>query len=1297
MVWARDRTRKLISAAFVVLLALGWASLGIVQGAQATNVRTQATVDDNTQEMHFTATQQCTNGNYVATLSMDVTISPVTKYPVAVDDTDYIGANGSTYNFDGKALSSTDMLTATGTVTVDLQSGRGRPSIAVSMMDNLDSPHLAPEWVDFQDAPYEYTFDFSENIEVLHYTHFYPEATGTPDGPWWDYYSPDHPYYSIVVVPQAEIYDGTNTCSLTFNGMIWVYYDDGSSTEPDPPAQTQQPPATEEPTAEPTEPAPPAPEPEPEGKGTDWAVAIGSLAAVAAVAASLLARPGMEPDSIRYILQVSTNQLIVGEEEESIPITVWAVNAQGSRFIAPDGHVQLSVTGPFHVKPNTSGPRTQAFVSFIGEDASKGLLTEGFLNISATAGGITMSHRVALRTPADPSLQLVPSRDPILRPGTQGAYEPLNVNARAVDELGQLVAGRIETVWTSHSNLFECDNQALDNGSTDITVRYVPKEHHDYDVMDCWLGVTWVSTDGKTTKTEYLDFELFLPKYTITWKVIDDGTYRSPDVVEIDTLPGRKVRIRASLISDDGGEAPQADFSFSCDPVLTGTAVDFDEADFQVSDPEQVIPPVETTIEVKAWPAGSVTNAIGHVVTPGAQKFADAQIPLTIIEPLVRVEKKSPAEPVAADGTGVDVELQLIYIDSPDNAGYRGPARAQVLAAEDRATGTLKPTEFVLAEQDAGSVKAQLTTPELDYDPNRTFQEKIQVYRNRTAGDTTSFDPVAEIDLIPKLDIELATKKKGLEWGNKAVVKEASERISRLTGKATVEVELAGRPKKTCEALYAGISFFKPEDAQERSWPTNVLGDFDIALPGLAEANTFELKDNDAIVGGLDKDMRELMDDYEGHVRRWSSDKPEGLPAITKPDQLETITYWREELLELLASQDEELYERIYSGTELLKTAAGYDYLFAELHYRLLGNAKDSLSALFGDLIGWLITATKFNETIEGLTRLERADLAAGVTEKAGGALTALGNGLLKTLRFLFRPIIKILDEIAANIPQARSAITNLKKIWNDIESTKLKKTVESFKHLVNKAIQFVGKAITFAVTTLRDLLVKIIEVIAQKLAQVPGATEEVAGAFYDASWEHYSAVWTTYVAEFVNKGLELFKVTEISAGATAFITQIFDAYPGSSRKALDRVIGKINDVENLPEDYAANRRWISEEYSRYSLKADTLRKRAATWQKITATVALVITVIQCIIMLIDAIAVALERAAQEGAKRALNIKLPSITLSGWVENLPAILSTAGNATELFLLLRNAYEVAGVGPGAVSHVADQSPPPRTRS
>ncbi|MFY9263359.1 MAG: hypothetical protein WAO49_06995 [Arcanobacterium sp.] len=1274
MTWTSSITHRILVAVITVVLAVGWSALGL-----STNTQAQEELDP----LSVSFTSYCYNDHFSGSTLFKLTITGV---EVTEDWTTYesIGPASTGFNIEGRTIS--DTVTITGSMTLTLDSGY----LLNATMRHHPNEGESQEWDSGRiDAPFEYTMSFSETIFIDP-----PDPNVASEDPsvsydevvanvWVTAGSAARHNVSLPPAPGPDYQ--TDGCAMSYFGRFYVY-PEATDASPDP----ATPPTDGAESVEETEPAV-QPE-EPEGKGIDWGVAIGSLAAVAAVAASLLARPGTTPDTIRYILQVGASELIVDEQGTCLPISVWAIDAHGVRTPASGAVVQARVSGPFSTSPLVPGPHTETVVTCTGNDAGT-----GFLDISATAGGIVMTHRVMLKAATGPTLQLIPERDPVLRPGAKGVYDPLNVNARAVNENNQLLPGKVSTVWTSHPELFECDHKPNNKGTTDVTIRYTPQEKQPYDVMECWLGVTWVSADEKTTATEYLNFELFLPQYTIAWRHIADGTTVSRQIVELPAFLERTALIRASLVSADGSETPEADFSFSTTELLTGTMVDSDEAEFAIATPDGLIPPVETTIEVKAWPAGTVINGIGHEVAPNTPMIAVTQIPVTIVEPQVRVDKVKPEAPIAANGSTADLELLLRYPDTKDLLPYRGPARVEVLAAQERSTTTLQPSEFVLSEHDAGTIRAELTTPQLDYHPDRTYQDKLPVYRNRTEGDTTKFGNDVVVDLAPALDLELKIEKRGLEWKNATLRKSAAERITRLRGKVQVEVQCAGRAKEEYDAVRAGISFFKPVEREEPVAHTDVFGDFNFVLPGLAEAETYEFTGVESIVGGLDKEMRQLMDEYDNDIRRWSKPGPEGLPKITHATQLETITYWREDLALQLAHNDEEYYDKIISAVELLNTAAGYDYLFAELHYRAMGGAKDALANLFSDIIGWILDATKASERLELATREDRVAVQQEFVDDATPVVVKAFKKVLKTLRNLFTPVIKLLDKIIEYVPGAAPTIARIKEMWNDVLAIKITKAKDSITNAFNKIFKLIGEAGMFIVVKLRDALIFLFEKGKSMFRNVPKASKNLKEALAQAHSEKYAEVWKTRIGERINELIQTLKFAEDAASLTSVVAKAFDFYPEESRHAMTKVIDRVREMTELPTDFAANRQWIGEEYSKYSLKYANIQQKAAWWQNFNAYLALAITIVQAYIMLVDGVGVAIEKAIQQASKDRVSIKLPPMTLSSWVEKLPAILSTIVNSMELFTTLFLAYEVAGAGPDAVSHVTDNVLPPEVAS
>jgi len=557
------------------------------------------------------------------------------------------------------------------------------------------------------------------------------------------------------------------------------------------------------------------------GPTVDWiavAGALGSAAAAAAAIAGLVGLGGGSDDSdadadrkMRYVLQVASDRLAVDSTVgASLDVDVWAVDSTGATMSAFDAVVNATSTGPFALASTTGTGSLHTLVSTTGPPGSTGSLL-----VTANAGGMDMTTTVALDCVGDYQLVVTPVGEPVLRPDpSSGDYHPVEFDLSVVTMLGEatLPVDCVMTGADANPEGLVSLSQGRSPGATpgirlavDLAAdpaRLVDPENRSVTV-NVWMEPT--SIEDPTTLTASMTVQIEPPEATVHW-MQSGHPETTGSTITCPAEHGSTLELEVWLENTDGGEPPQAEFSHMANVDLAGNQMAPTKVEFS-SDPSSrpwqqpasdnrahslwrvneslptdsrpnLVPPVDTAIRVRAWPAGSMTRS-EESIDPTEGRLAQGLIPIRLTPSEVMCELIEPTDSIPADDK--DHQLTVRVLTKQSRQPWSGPIHFELKDVEGRRESRLQQSDFDVGPESDGTVELTVTTPDLSYQRDVVYEETLKASAPSEQGDPW---PLGEVSfwLAPALSLIVVSNKKGLKFEDSTIEFQAADRVDTIVG-----------------------------------------------------------------------------------------------------------------------------------------------------------------------------------------------------------------------------------------------------------------------------------------------------------------------------------------------------------------------------------------------------------------------------------------------------------------------------------------------------------------------------------
>lgn len=483
--------------------------------------------------------------------------------------------------------------------------------------------------------------------------------------------------------------------------------------------------------------------------------------------------------------------------------------------------------------------------------------------------------------------------------------------------------------------------------------------------------------------------------------------------------------------------------------------------------------PFNSSIRVRVWPKGTIVRHPGRIsFKEGARMLAERDVPLTLVAARQLVELVRPEEPVPADGQ--EHELVLRFLRERDRTPVkRGTYSFELEPGEHHRGGAIAEPEVELAEDAKGELTLFYTAPELTYEPEKSFTERLQVYRG--VGEHRQLLETIPIHLSPKVELRVEPEKAGLDWEPFELTIDPGQAPALIRGVLTIDVtdkvEGDTKPFRVAHAkvtVHTGPGQGTPAELPLRS---DKDGRWEWKLPELAEGLAklpVERRERT-----LDPDTQRpecRFDDEAETVIRFYEDKVhEHTPWPLYDSPLERqIRQHRLVFGEQLASNPEHLLDRAVSGTALLRSGATFGQSYERIYESQIQVASGGLSGIFTELIGLALNAANIGEKVGNLF----GKVAAWLDEAAGSVVRGIGRYVTTEFAVgLKTTAIQIMEFLSRFTEEATSPT-----VWNMIEGARgaWATIAETASNLINRQgsalVELVSGAINLLVNALKAI-----------------------------------------------------------------------------------------------------------------------------------------------------------------------------------------------------------------------------------
>jgi len=1038
------------------------------------------------------------------------------------------------------------------------------------------------------------------------------------------------------------------------------------------------------------------------GPTIDWIAVAGGLGAAAAVAAAAAGIFGVgfgsdDPDSqrkLRYVLQVSSDRLTV-ESAAGTPleVDVWAVDSTGVASPAVDAKVDAAVSGPFSLGPNSGLGSLHGLITADGQPGSSGTAV-----ITAIAGATTMSTAVALDCTGVHQLVISPVGSTTIEPDpSTGDYRPAVFDISVVGRLGDS-ALPVECVLTGAEAVPEglvTLSQSPSPGEAPgvrLTVELATDPASLADpanrevTINLWAEPAGV--DDPPTLTGSTSVSLSPPAMLVHW--MRSGHPESTDTeITCPAEEGSTIDLEVWLSTTDGTDPPEAEFShmanvdlsnrqlaptkaeFSCDPGSKPWQAPASDnrarsrwrvnESLPSSSASALLPPVDTAIRVRAWPAGSVKRG-QESVEADSGRLAQGLVPIRLTPPGALCELVEPTESIPADNG--EHEITLRVLTQRDRKPWAGKLHIDVKPVEGRAGSNLSTSDFDLTPEANGELTIALRVPSLDYRDQIDFSETLQVSVPGQQGDPWPIGEVA-VWLAPALALTLTSSKKGLQWDDIPVEFPAADRVDTVVGWSrckTTKTKPVDESDDT-DINVATISMVRSSDERDRpivTGKTDKAGRWELRLPGLQhsdDSEPCEMDDGDTPPGGLSEDLEERLDLYERRMSVRLEQAHHPLGSLVGPTHANRLEDWRFTTLQKLATEPEERHDDIAGTIEIAEAIGVYATSFGRLYYDALGDAVDTVGSLLSDLLG--VAFTKYN-------------VGSRVGKSLTSSVSSVGKSLeqhvlmpvLSTVRSAMGKLISLLKRLAAKCGLAseafHEAMKALDELWVSlVGATDIQSMLVHSVDLVINGVKAMANAAYLLILRL-----------AEKLA--PAATSMVEQLTAELG-AHLEPGWAKYCEDMLKRGIDNSHATSKLAGAGGQAAMAWlDPFPEYAAHSVDKSLGRL-DALHVPSDPEARRDHLGDVFGGLSNEAFERQAMAAEADEYVAWFGLIVTAAQIVLIAY----IGLWKVAGEVLKRLtgrLNI----------LDYLSSAVSGLTHVVELLMSLSMAHTVATIGTGAVA-------------
>lgn len=383
-------------------------------------------------------------------------------------------------------------------------------------------------------------------------------------------------------------------------------------------------------------------------------------------------------------------------------------------------------------------------------------------------------------------------------------------------------------------------------------------------------------------------------------------------------------------------------------------------------DPEQFpnrVPPIESWIRVRAWPRGRIDRQ-PFAIDAHERMLGEELVPLHLIAPRLTAELSEPALPIPADG--LDHELLILMLEERDRTRVReAKLRVRIEDGPGYRGGTLDRGEVVLTEKDNGELRLVYTSPELSYEPGKSFTEQLVISRggDNNATEVARFD----LHLSPSVDARIEVEKVGLEF-------EAFE-LSIPAGAAPKEIQGFVKTKvlnrypeieEEYDTAHAELKIFTGPDLTVEVTPalmTDTAGKFTWELPELAKGlekapsgraiRQLDPK-SERVEGELDEDARTVIEFYEEKMSGYAP------WHLFKDPLLTDLRKQRLVLGQQLAGNKPEDAVKAFAGTHLLRAGVTFGSTYDLIYNSQFERMVSAIFTLMTETVGLIVNTKEF-------------------------------------------------------------------------------------------------------------------------------------------------------------------------------------------------------------------------------------------------------------------------------------------------------------------------------------------------